>query len=82
MGAALRIVKKSAINNINVICSGSFAPAEIVIKLHKMGYKIGAVPISSYPRLHGKSTSLSPKNFMKTIMEMLKMLVNIKRKRF
>ena len=82
MGAALRIVKKSAVNNINIICNGSFAPAEIVIKLHKMGYKIGAVPISSYPRLHGKSTSLSPKNFMKTIMEMLKVLINIKLKRF
>lgn len=82
MGAALRIVRKSAVNNINIICSGSFAPAEIVIKLHKMGHKIGVVPISSYPRIHGKSTSLSPKNIMKTIMEMLKVMVNIRQKRF
>lgn len=82
MGTALRIVKRSAINNISLTCEGSFAPAEIIIKLHKLGYKIGAVPISSYPRLYGKSTSLSPKNFVKTILEMIKVLMNVKLKRF
>ncbi len=82
MGAALRIVKKSVISNISLICEGSFAPAEIIIKLHKLGYKIGAIPISSYPRLYGKSTSLSPKNFVKTILEMLKVLINVRLKRF
>ena len=82
MGAALRIIKKSAVNNINIICNGSFAPAEIIIKIDKMGCKIGVIPISSYPRLHGKSTSLSPKNFVKTIVEMLKVLINIKLKRY
>jgi len=82
MGAALRIVKRSAINDIGILCEGSFAPAEIIIKLHQRGYKIGAVPISSYPRIHGKSTSLSPKNFVKTILEMLKILINVKLKRY
>jgi glycosyltransferase involved in cell wall biosynthesis len=82
LGAALRIVKRSAINNVNILCNGSFAPAEIIIRLHKMGYKIGVVPISSYPRLHGKSTSLSPGNFLKTIQEMLKVTINIKLKRY
>ena len=33
MSAALRIVKRSAVNNVNIICNGSFAPAEIIIKL-------------------------------------------------
>jgi glycosyltransferase involved in cell wall biosynthesis len=78
MSAALRIVKRSAINNISIICEGSFAPAEIIIKLDKLGYKIGTVPISSYPRIHGKSTSLSPGNFTKTIVEMIKLFINIK----
>lgn len=82
MGAALRIVKRSTLNNINIICKGSFAPAEIIIKLHKLGYKIGTIPISSYPRLYGKSTSLSPKNFVKTILEMIKVLLNVKLKRY
>lgn len=82
MGAALRIVKRSAVDKISIICDGLFAPAEIIIKLDKMGYKIGTVPISSYPRLHGKSTSLSPKNFLKTITEMLRVMINIKLKRY
>jgi glycosyltransferase involved in cell wall biosynthesis len=82
MGAALRIVKRSAVNNISILCDGSFAPAEIIIKLHKLGYKTGVVPISSYPRLYGKSTSLSPKNFVKTILEMIKVLINVRLKRY
>ncbi|ESP62507.1 glycosyl transferase, family 2 [Smithella sp. ME-1] len=82
MGAALRIIKRSALNNINIICEGSFAPAEIIIKLHKLGHKIATIPISSYPRIYGKSTSLSPKNFVKTILEMLKVLINVKLKRY
>lgn len=82
MGAALRIVKRSAVNNISILCDGSFAPAEIIIKLHKLDYKIGIVPISSYPRIYGKSTSLSPKNFAKTILEMLKVLINVRLKRY
>jgi glycosyltransferase involved in cell wall biosynthesis len=78
MSAALRIVKRSALNNVNIICNGAFVPAELIIKLHNMGYKIGSVPISSYPRLHGKSTSLSPRNFTKTVLEMIKVFIKIK----
>lgn len=82
MGAALRIVKRGVVNKIDIRCTGCFAPAEIIIKLHQLGYKIGAVPISSYPRMHGKSTSLSPANFTKTIMEMIKTFFNIRANRY
>jgi glycosyltransferase involved in cell wall biosynthesis len=78
MSAALRIVKRSALNNVNITCKGAFAPAELIIKLQNMGCKIGSVPISSYPRLHGKSTSLSPRNFTKTVLEMIKVFIKTK----
>jgi glycosyltransferase involved in cell wall biosynthesis len=82
MSAALRIVKREAIDKINITTKGPFTPAEIIVKLHKLGYKIGTVPISSYPRMHGKSTSLKPKNVIKTILEMLKVFIQIKLKRY
>jgi hypothetical protein len=78
VSAALRIVRRDAIDKINITCKGPFTPAEIVIKVQESGYKIGTIPINSYPRIHGKSTSLSPKNFIKTIFEILKVFIQIK----
>jgi len=82
MGTALRVVRRDAVDKIHITCNGPFAPAEIILKLAKLGCKIGMVPMKSYPRLHGRSTSLLPKNCLKTIKEMLKVWYLIKTKRF
>ncbi|OGS20849.1 MAG: hypothetical protein A3J83_06480 [Elusimicrobia bacterium RIFOXYA2_FULL_40_6] len=81
MGTALRLVRRDAINKIHITCMGPFAPAEIVLKLSKLGYRIGMIPMRSYPRLHGRSTSLLPKNTIKTIKEMFNVwyLINTKK---
>lgn len=82
VSAALRIVKRNAINKIRITGNGPFTPAEIVIKLHKAGFKIASVPIDSYPRLHGKSTSLKPKNFINTVFEILNVFIQVKLNRY
>ncbi|MBU0951909.1 MAG: glycosyltransferase family 2 protein [Elusimicrobia bacterium] len=82
LGTALRVVKRDAVNKIHITCTGPFAPAEIVLKLAKLGFNIGMVPIRSYPRLHGKSTSLIPKNAFETIKDILRIWWLIRTKQF
>lgn len=82
LGCSLRIAKKEVLEKIKVNCSGPFAPGEIIIKLDKLKYKICEFPISSYPRYFGKSTSLIPKNFLKTLEEIVKVRHDMFRNRY
>ncbi|OGS22559.1 MAG: hypothetical protein A2252_03000 [Elusimicrobia bacterium RIFOXYA2_FULL_39_19] len=82
MGTALRVVRRASVNKIHITCNGPFAPAEIILKLANMGHRIAAVPMRSYPRLHGRSTSLLPKNTLITIAEMVRIWWLIKTKQF
>lgn len=70
ISTGLRVVRKSAINQINLVSSSPFIGAEITIKLMLMGYRIGEVGIQTFPRDFGRGASVSLPNIKATIREM------------
>lgn len=77
LSSAFRLVKREAINEVMGECKSSsiFLPIEIILRLHKKNYRIKEIPIESSMRLHGRSTSLLPKNFMAVIKEMFSLKI-------
>lgn len=71
LSSSFRLVKRSALESINANSDTIFLGVEIVLKLNQKGFKIKQVPIHSQERLHGRSTSLLPKNFFGLIKDML-----------
>ncbi len=71
LSCAFKIINKEFLNSIVIEGSSPFVPAEIIIKLYKKGYSIGEIGIESYPRIHGRSSSMKIKNVIKSIYEMI-----------
>lgn len=77
LSCALRIVKREAAEGIHVESDSSFMPAELILRLHRKGYKVGEVPIRTYPRLHGKSTIMNMHNTLWSIREIIKLRLKL-----
>ena len=75
LSSSFRLVKRSALESIKPTSDTIFLGVEIILKLHQKGFKIKQLPINSEKRLHGRSTSLLPKNFFGLIIDMLKIWV-------
>ncbi|MDD5440439.1 MAG: glycosyltransferase family 2 protein, partial [Candidatus Omnitrophica bacterium] len=70
LSSALRCVKRTAVQDISFSSQGIFLPVELVIKLHRKGCRIKEIPIVTQKRLHGRSSSLLPKNFFGVFKDM------------
>lgn len=64
---AFKLYSLGVLDKINIEARGYQAPTEILMKLHTLGFKIGQVGISHFPRQKGKS-ALHP---FRTIYHML-----------
>lgn len=71
LSSALRMVRRSSFEKICLRSKSIFLAVEIILKLHKDGFRIKEIPIESKRREHGKSSSLLPKNFIGLIKDML-----------
>ncbi len=77
-----RLLNRKLTNKIKLSSSSPFFGAELVIKSHYLGYKIKEFGVTEYPtRLIGGS-SVSLKNIILTIIEMLKLYYKLNFKRF
>lgn len=70
LSSSFRLVKRGAINHTELRSTGIFLPVELILKLYKKNYKIKEIPIQTEKRLHGRSTSLLPRNFIGAIKDM------------
>jgi len=73
-----RLIKKSILKKINLISNSPFLGAELAIKSKYKGFKVSEVGIHTYPRTFGTGSSVSFKNILLTIKEMLELFFKIK----
>jgi len=76
LSSAFRLVKRDALNGIKFESTSIFFPIEVVLKLHKRNLRIKEIPIETRKRVHGRSTSLLPKNVMGLIKDIFKVRLN------
>jgi glycosyltransferase involved in cell wall biosynthesis len=67
ISTGLRLLRKSIIEDLDLISNSPFIGAEITIKSMLAGYAIGEVGIQTYPRKFGAGSSTSFRNIYRTI---------------
>mgnify|MGYP006435350003 FL=1 len=73
-----RLINKKILKKINLISNSPFLGAELAIKSKYKGFKVSEVGIHTYPRTFGSGSSVSFKNILLTIKEMLILFIKIK----
>ncbi|MDC0433347.1 glycosyltransferase family 2 protein [Pelagibacteraceae bacterium] len=73
-----RLINKKILKKINLISNSPFLGAELAIKSKYKGFKVSEVGIHTYPRTFGSGSSVSFKNILLTIKEMLLLFIKIK----
>jgi hypothetical protein len=66
------------LKKINLISKIPFLGSELEIKSKYKGLKVSEVGIHTYPRTFGSGSSVSLKNILLTIKEMLTLFIKIK----
>lgn len=77
ISTGLRLLRRSMIQDIDMISNSPFIGAEITIKALYKGYSIGEVGIQTFPRDFGKGSSVTRTNIIATIRDMLKVYKNV-----
>lgn len=72
-----RLVRKKLINDITLRSTSPFVGAELAIRSRLAGYKVGEIGIHTYPRTFGTGSSVSFKNILLTIKDMLLLFFKI-----
>ena len=72
-----RLVSKKLIRRIKLKSNSPFVGAELAIKTELSGYKVGEIGIHTYPRTFGSGSSVSLKNILLTIRDMLLLFFKI-----
>lgn len=75
LSSAFRLVKRSALQSIQLRSTSIFLAVEIILKLHQGRFKMKQLPIQTKKRLHGRSSSLLPKNFFGLVKDMFKIWI-------
>lgn len=72
ISTGLRLINRNCISNITLKSNSSFIGAEIAVKFKIEGYSVGEMGIKNYPRKFGRSSIVSLKSIISTIIEMFK----------
>ena len=72
-----RLIKKSLINKVKLTSNSPFIGAELAIKSKYRGYKVNEIGIHTFPRTSGSGSSVSFKNILLTIKDMLKLYFKV-----
>jgi glycosyltransferase involved in cell wall biosynthesis len=72
-----RLVSKKLIKRIKLKSNSPFVGAELAIKAGLAGYRVGEIGIHTYPRTFGTGTSVSFKNILLTLKDMILLFVRI-----
>lgn len=67
----VQVYKRKIIENLNLISTGTFVPPELIIRLINHGYKYKQAKCDFHKRQKGSSKCGRPREFIKTIREML-----------
>lgn len=73
ISTGLRLIKKSVLDDIELVSDSSFIGAEIAIRLMLKGYKVGEMGILTYPRVFGESSIITLKSIHSTLKDLIKL---------
>ena len=74
-----RLIKKNIMKKINLTSNSPFVGAELAIKSKYAGYTVSEVGIHTYPRTFGTGSTVSLKNILITIIDMIKLFFSLKK---
>ena len=73
-----RLVSRKLIRHIKLKSNSPFVGAELAIKAKLAGYKVGEIGIHTFPRTFGTGASVSLKNILLTLKDMIVLFMRIK----
>ena len=73
-----RLVSRKLIRHIKLKSNSPFVGAELAIKAKLTGYKVGEIGIHTFPRTFGTGASVSLKNILLTLKDMIVLFMRIK----
>tara|TARA_B100000963_G_C22560924_1_gene641283 strand:+ start:113 stop:784 length:672 start_codon:yes stop_codon:yes gene_type:complete len=74
-----RLIKRKIMKKIKLTTNSPFIGAELAIKSKYKGLKVSEVGIHTYPRTFGSGASVSLKNIVLTIKDMIKLFIKLKK---
>lgn len=77
-----RLIKKNILKKIKIISNSPFIGAEIAIKAHNLNFRIKEIGIDTFPRNFGSGSSVKLTNILLTIIDMIKLYINLKKKSY
>jgi len=77
-----RFVSRKLVNNIKLKSNSTFIGAELAIKAGLAGYKVGEVGIHTFPRTFSTGSTVTMKNILWTLKDMISLFMKIFAKRF
>jgi glycosyltransferase involved in cell wall biosynthesis len=79
INCSMKIFKKRVLDSIDINSSpfGAFIDAELILKARKKGFKIAQFPVTHYERKSGIASGSKPGLVLKTILDMIKLRLNI-----
>lgn len=72
ISTGLRLMRKAVYEELYLISDSPFIGAEITLRTMLKGYRVGEMGIQTFPREFGSGSSVSSKNILYTIQDMLK----------
>lgn len=70
---AFKLIRRSVLDQVNLVSEGSFIDAELVIRAHHLGFDIMQIGVDYFPRTRGEST-LSSLGVIVTLLKEMWML--------
>lgn len=64
LGSSMKLFRRDCLPHIAAKSSGIFAQCEMALRAHRAGFKIVEVEIPAYPRIGGKSSSISSSSIL------------------
>ena len=76
-----RLVSKKLIKNVKLKSNSPFVGAELAIKSEFLGYKVSEIGIHTFPRTFSTGSSVTIKNILLTLKDMVLLFIRINTKR-
>lgn len=70
VSCGLKLIRRSVVEELDLISASPFIGAEVVIKTMLKGFRVGEVGIQTFPREFGKGSSTSLRNIWATVKDM------------
>jgi glycosyltransferase involved in cell wall biosynthesis len=70
---AFKLYRAELVRAANVQAEGAMVNSEMLVKLHRMGYRFQQVSVRHYPRQHGQATGANLRVIMRAFKELFKL---------